>query len=67
MSLYKLKYNEDKTITVLGLKHKPSGVVLNPSLSLHLLMKYPRLGRGKIVDITPYTLMVDIDNWSDKK
>ena len=67
MSLYKLKSNEDKTITVLGLKHKPSGLVLNPSLSLHLLMKYPRLGRGKVVDITPYTLMTDIDKWTNKK
>ena len=66
MNPYKLKLNQNKTITVLGLKHKPSGVVLNPSLSLHLLMKYPRLGGGKVVDITPYTLMCDIDNWTEK-
>jgi len=66
MNPYKLKLNQNKTITVLGLKHKPSGVVLNPSLSFHLLMKYPRLGGGKVVDITPYTLMCDIDNWTEK-
>lgn len=66
MSKYKLKLNQDKTITVSGLKHKPSGTVLNPSLSLHLLMKYPRLGIGKVVDIKPYTLMCDIDKWLDK-
>ena len=64
MSSYKLKLNQDKTVTLQGLKHKPTGTVLKHSLSLHLLMKYPRLARGKIVSVAASELVVELDKYS---
>ena len=65
MSNYKLKASPDRSVTVFGLQHKPTGQVLNPSLSSYLLMKYPRLATGKIVPVTASQLYLDINKYLD--
>ncbi len=65
MPEYKLKASPDRTVTVLGLIHKPTGQVLNPSLSSYLLIKYPRLTMGKIVPVTASQLYLDINKYLD--
>lgn len=65
MSNYRLQIQPDKTIKVLELNHKPTGMVLNPSLSSFILMKYPRLATGKIVPLTASQLYLAINQWSE--
>ena len=60
---YKLKLNPDNTITVLGLKQKPAGQVLNLPLSNYILIKHPRLLQGKIVSISHSKLRSVMLEW----
>jgi len=60
---YKLKLNPDNSITVLGLKQKPSGQVLNLPLSNFILMKHPLLLQGKIVSLSHSKLRSVMLEW----
>lgn len=60
---YKLKLNPDNTITVLGLKQKPTGQVLNLPLSNFILMKHPHLLSGKIVSLSASKLRSVMLEW----
>ena len=65
MPIYRLKLTPEKKVTVFGLQHKPTGQVLNPSLSLFILMKYPRLGSGKIVSLSASQLFLVINKYCE--
>ncbi len=60
---YKLKLNPDNTITVIGLKQKPTGQVLNLPLSNYILMKHPHLLQGKIVSLSHSKLRSVMLEW----
>jgi len=65
MKNFRLQLNPDYRITVFGLQQKPRGVVLNPSLSSFVLMKYPRLAQGKLVSLSASELHLLMNKYYD--